>query len=589
MNRLFRADQLSAADYVLAIAVTASCFALFLQVDITDTGWHSINYYFWKPLEFYEHCARGVLDGCVYQPPIYIIFAIWLYPYKLLGVITDPNSFPLYLSYWLKFLTSIVYIVSSIVFYRIALVYSPNRAWAKYATAAWLTAPLAVFSQFIFSQYDIFYVVLTLCGFLFFLRQRTILASVYFGAAITFKLFPAFVFVPLLLLYEKNVYRLAVRCLIFVAPTVFFSLLFASSPAYIEGVRSFAETDRIYEASLEILSSGYSRIYLLFVSFTILCGVTYFAEVPNEARTIVAAYVWLIGSILPFVLVLWNPQWVIFLAAPIAFTSIIDHRERNFQLLDLVGMFCFVATTSLTWENNVDAAMFRSEIFRAGGLASPGNEIFQGSFSNSYYMSELFNWFGDHSRNVFLSLFCGYLALQAILKRNFLSGGFPPINTQHYSYSAIRKRLYVGLLIFLLPASIAIYKGVIDRESVVENDIERPNEIVSGASIESSFVAKGKTVKQVSLFLYCSRRIGSDPRGVSSDKISLDLVDSRNLSLATAAKTIAASRELSWTEFNFRAVPLQMNSRYTLRVTSNSGRSGDAFLLGGVRVRFSGQ
>src|SRR5436190_7300677 len=166
---LFPSNRLSKADYILGGILLLFCFFAFFQQDIFATGWTSLNYLFGSPLEFYENCKKiqgqGLSPAANYPPAIFLIFAAWLFPFKLLGVIKSPLFFSNYLVYWLKLLTSLVYLMTGFVFYQVTQLFQKDHEWGKFATWIWLTSPLAIFSQFIFSQYDIFYVFLTLLGF----------------------------------------------------------------------------------------------------------------------------------------------------------------------------------------------------------------------------------------------------------------------------------------------------------------------------------------------------------------------------------------------------------------------------------------
>jgi hypothetical protein len=562
----FPTGRLATADYVMGSMFLVSCFALFLHADIQSTGWYSLSYLFGSPLEFYENLKKGhgVFSGA-YLPPIYLIFALWLYPLKLLGVISGPEIFPLYLSYWLKILTTMAYMASGLVFYRISLRYCPDNEWAKYATAAWLISPLALFSQIIFSQYDIFYVLPTLAGFLMFLRGRPYSASALFSFAITVKYFPAFVFIPLLLLYEKRVWRIALCCLILIAPTLAINLVYSQSLAFIEGVRNYTLLDRIYEASLNIGYSGYWRVYLLLALFTVLCGLAYFTEVTEATLPRIAAYFLLTSSLLPFCFIFWHPQWMIFPAAAIVLTSAISGNSAKFMVLDLVGMFFFVATTSLTFRNNVDGTMFRPPWPNAG-------------FDNSFPMATLFDWFGEHSRNVFLSGFWGYLVLQVILKFKVLLQEVVMQRPEGIDYGNIRRRLYIGLAIFLLPVFFSIYKSHPKTRDSLDSYAPMPvaeYPILHVGSLEQTFIAKGNILKQVSL----SFGVVGTPK---SDVISIEIADAGGNRLATVNKTLSMPDDIAWCpwhEFYFDPIHVSNNARYRLRLTSLAGTSGNAFTL----------
>jgi hypothetical protein len=567
-NAIFPAERLRTLDYIIAVAFSSLCFVLFLHSDLQGTGWCSVNYLYGSPLELYENCQRGHGDFYAnYLPTIYIVFSLWLYPLKLLGLLSGPEQFPLYMAYWLKTLTTIAYVMSGVVFYRIALNYVPDNSRARYSVAMWLTTPMAFFSQFIFSQYDIFYVLPTLAGILLFLRGRSYAASAIFSVAITVKYFPIFVFLPLLLLNEKRFWRIFICCLILVGPAVASNFIYNSSSAFIAGVRHYVLLERIYESSFSVGYAGYWRVYVLPALFVVLCGLAYFSDVSGAARSRQVAYVWLVASILPFAFIFWHPQWLMFPAAAIALTSAISGGGAKFMLLDLFGMVFFVATTALTFQGGVDATMVRGELFGA-------------AFDNSFPMERLFSWFGDHSRNVFLSCLWGYFLLQICLKWRLLI----PDEERHYlvsqDYTHIRCRLYVGLSIFLLPAAASFYNSspksrwaFFEDSHATLSVAEYP--LLRTGSLEQTFVASGNLLAQVSLAFA--------PVGVlRSDVISLEILDARGNRLRKIDRRFEVSDDglwQSWKEFAFDPIPVSRSDHYRLRLTSLSGTPEGAFGL----------
>ena len=444
---LFPTFRLSRTDYLIGGGLLVFCFFSFFQGDIYVTGWNSLNYLFGNPLDFYENCKKfqgaGKLAMANYPPSIFAVFAAWLYPFKLFGLIKSPAYFPLYLVYWLKLLTSLIYLATGYIFYQVTQCYHSNKAWGKYAAWLWLTTPFALFSQFIFSQYDIFYVFLTLVGFLFFIKKQVFLASLLFGIAITFKYFPLFVFFPLLFLFEKKTLKLALAVLIFFIPILLVNFLYGHSPVFIEGVIRFSAIPRVFLAGIDI--GGGLQIYYLVILYTVLTGVTYCIK---EYTLEIAAYIFLIASSLPFLFIFWHPQWILFLTPAIALTTVITNEKEKmgkFLLLDLFGMFFFIAYVVITFQDNVDAAQFQAHLFHI-------------SLDNHYKMANLFKRVGLYSQNIYFSMFGGYLLLQFILK-------YPRIlkeksdQTKTYSYRDIRIRYYVGFAIFLIPLMIVIYKN----------------------------------------------------------------------------------------------------------------------------------
>jgi hypothetical protein len=433
-------------DFICAFVLFLLCFFSFYHGDIWGVGWDSLNYLFSHPSEFYENTKkiRGggtTMSGTPYPPSIYIFFALWLAPFKLLGFIHSPLHLAFHYTYWLKTLTTIVYVFSGYLFYNISKYYFPCEKHYKYASIAWLTMPLAFFSQFIFSQYDIFYVSFTLWGILSFLRKNSYKAAFFFGIAITFKYFPAFVFFPILLLIEKHFLKISLHTCVFSLPLLLMNALYSDSPAYIEGVRSHGSIYRVFLSTLEI--GGGWKILLLVASFTIFCGVLFFHDTTEKNLPRHISYVWLVSSILPFLYIVWHPQWMMFVAPPIVLTSLLYKNYDRFFLLDLIGMFFFVASVSILFQNNVDTAMFRSDFWGFNP-------------THRYLMARIFGKFGNESGLIFLSGFWAYLILQIILKLTLFFKDHT--KNESFDYSIIKRSFFTGLAIFLIPATYALYK-----------------------------------------------------------------------------------------------------------------------------------
>ncbi|TKW77638.1 MAG: DUF2029 domain-containing protein, partial [Bradyrhizobium icense] len=325
---IFSPFRLSTVDYLLGGLLFLFCYFAFFHYDIFATGWNSLNYLYGNPLDFYQNCkkiqGKGIFEPASYPPSIFLIFALWLYPLKLLGIIKTPLYFPLYLVYWLKVLTTLVYIATGLVFYRVTQIYQKNREWGIYSTWIWFVSPLAIFSQFIFSQYDIFYVFFTLFGFFIFLKKKPYIGSILFGLAITFKYFPLFVFIPLLLFFEKKIIKIMVCGLIFSIPTVITQILYIHSPAYITGVLGFSPIARVFSAGL---TYNGQKVYYIFAIFLILSGITYYLDLYKNYKK-VAAFIFLFASIFPFLFISWHPQWLIFVTPAMALTTALAKKNK---------------------------------------------------------------------------------------------------------------------------------------------------------------------------------------------------------------------------------------------------------------------
>jgi hypothetical protein len=539
---IFPQTRLVPLDYAIAAAVLIACFFSFANVDLDYLGKNSLNYLFGSPLDFYENAKKyqPAYGGATYPPTLYLVFAVWLYPWKLLGVITRPDYFPPYLVYWLKLATSITYLAASYTFYHIAKEYFPEGARARYATAAWFTAPLAVFSQFVFAQTDIFHVALMLVGYLLMIRGR------------------------LTWLLEKRVGRVAGYLLLVAAPTLLVQTIYAHSPAFISNPINQLLIERLYVASITATDDrwwidGSLRIYLLPLAYFALSALSYFRKVLPETRLRDCAYIWLTSSVLLFVPILWHPQWLILAVPAMTLTSMMSDRLRSFLVLDLLGMAVFVGALSFIFEDSADALMFRGDLL---GI----------DFHNSYLMDRLFNWFGDHSANVFYTGFSAYLLLQIVLNYGLFARQHNLGQLESPYYGDIRLRLYIGLALFLVPAVFAIRKDLTWGEVVVQNaGYEQEYPLTSQSTLEQSFMAQGRAIKSVSVLLRTWGRR-------AADDLSIELVDAEKKVLARETLETQPTHELSWHRFSFPiAVDVRKDSQYLFRVLSAKGSPGNAF------------
>lgn len=558
-KRLFPIYRLSKIDYFLGGILLLVCYFAFFQADIVATGWNALNYLYGNPLDFYENCKKiqgqGILAAASYPPTLFLLFALWLFPFKILGFINSPIHFPIYLVYWLKALTSLAYIATGFVFYRVTQTYREDQAWGIYATWIWLTSPLAIFSQFIFSQYDIFYVFLTLVGFFIFLKKRPYLASFIFGLAITFKYFPLFVFIPLLLFFEKKILKIILCGVIFSIPVLIIQGLYGHSPAYLSGVLEFAPIARVFSASLNYKNQ---EIYYIFAIFLILSGIAYYLDCSANVKK-TAGFIFLFSSIFPFLFIVWHPQWLLSITPAMALTSVLAQKNKisKFLLFDLCGMLFFIAYTVLAYPDNVDLVMFQAKLLHIPIHYFPN-------------MGDLFKVFKGFSVYVYLSLFWGYLVLNLILKYKFLLLD-TTFQSKNYLYTKVRQRYYIGIAIFIIPACILLLVNTNNSARYIVNPVREKvfGELTTGRVFEQSFIAEGSALKRADLFLTTFAR--------NNNKIvQLEVLTRDHKRLYLAKRFARLLQNNAWETFKLPTIKMQQGDTYLLRLTSPTSICGDA-------------
>lgn len=546
-------------DYIFGAVLLIFCFVSFRHADILVTIWASFGFYLtdWNNIYEYYLSFRGFIQP--YNPSTYIVFAIWFLPHYLFGLISDPPVYPAQAIFWMwaKLLCVLVYCLSGWCLYRLALYISKDNTWSKYTAALWLTAPIALFSQFIFSGYDVFYVVLTIVGVHTFLQNRLWQASILFGIAITFKTFPAFVFLPLLFLYEKRLWRLIAHFAVFYGPSLLYRICYSGSQAYYDGVLSFSVLNKVFGPAIRV--SEHAIITLPFV-LALLSGIAYFTDITEENKVKSTLYVWLVGSIFPFFIIGWYPQWLMFMCPAMAVTTMLSRKQSAFLLLDIAGIFFLVAFIVSKFNNHVDGAIFvgAQQLLGYKSGIVPMYEFFIRSFM---------------TRDMYYTCFQAYLVLVVALKFRELRLREPlGIIATYIDIRHLRLYFCVGILMFVVPACWSVYKTMekVHLENAAQQQLFPPGPALSNRPLQQIFKpAQDMTIDKAELLLATYGR-------VNTCTVYLDILGPDGKSLARAIKPANEIKDNSWCQFTFDSVKLTAGTKYTLSLTSDSKEDSNA-------------
>ncbi len=149
----------------------------------------------------------------VYDLPLNLVFGIWGIPLYLWCsrsgelVINFPESF-LQMLYG-KSVLLIAFIFSALLVYKICRAININSQKSRWGAYIYFTSAMSISVIGVVGQCDIFCVCLTLLGLLAYIKNDNKKFLFWFIIAIQFKQFAFFVFMPLLLLREKNLLKIA--------------------------------------------------------------------------------------------------------------------------------------------------------------------------------------------------------------------------------------------------------------------------------------------------------------------------------------------------------------------------------------------
>ncbi|MBW5392068.1 DUF2029 domain-containing protein, partial [Brachyspira pilosicoli] len=432
-------NELTFMDWIIFIYILLMCFLLFNQyIDLQHTYMSSYAYLNGHFLDFYSYNKSQPFNWANannYMPSTYIVFAIWNLPFKIFNIGEKFYHYNQYIMFYNKLLIALFYVASMFIVYKILKQLSFNEKKSKITTYIWATSPLAIFSSFIFGQYDIFTFFFTLLGILFYFKKDDNKFILFFAIAITFKYFPLFVFIILLIAREKSILKIIKYSIYVFIPFIIETFIYIYDPAFRTGVWGFGAISYVLRSSISGLDI---KLFPLF--WIILCGYVLFTDIRNNKDF--NKYIFFYLSILSFLLFglsFWHPMWLIFITFFLAFGTAINKRYDVFLLIDIAFMFFSIMFTMNIWGKDYMEFFIEYGILKDIGIRNATitmSQIFKDKYSISF---------------TFIS---GILLLNAIFKHPKFC--FEDINEDiSNSMFLIRLRFIFGLAIFIIPAFIS--------------------------------------------------------------------------------------------------------------------------------------
>ena len=398
----------------LLIFFLVGCYLIFNQGDILITSTHGKDLLQLslkgKFLSFYSYTE----STAVYLIPLYILFAIWSIPVKIVYSLRGVNLWGK-LDYfgmnyidlmWYKLLPVVFCLLTCIVLKKILnelLMDERRKKWANYL---FLSFPILVFSQFIFGQYDSFNMFFTTLGLYYFIKRKYYKFSIAFSLGITFKLFPLFIFIPLVLLVEKRVFHIAKYVIIGLLGTILSNLIFITDAGF-KATKEF--TGSMYE---RIFTSGintqFGVISIFLVLFIAACVYAYLCKEKNKNKQdYISIYLCMAIYGAFYTFVFWHPQWVILLVPFWVISMLMSDNLKTSYILSIVMSAGYVLLSFLNWPCNVDETMINQGLLPV----ITGKRIYTCSgIKNIFSKSHIFN------SNMFITLFAAAIILNIILK-----------------------------------------------------------------------------------------------------------------------------------------------------------------------------
>lgn len=551
-------------DYILFAVCAAICYLVFQQGDIRHTGGCSFAYLQGHILDFYEWNVSQADMYASYMPSTYILFAIWNIPVRLLGILKAPKlevSYGLMMYY--KLLPTLFYLGSSVAMYKIMKEIEMGESRAKLCMFAFLTAPIGFYSQFLFGQYDSFTVFFMLLGIYYYLKDKRWLFLLYFALSIPFKYFSLLVFVPLLLLKEKTIWKIIRDMVLVAVPYIVELIIYLPSEIFREYVLGFMPTAYVYSASFP---TGSTDLSLVICSFCLICAWAYFKRVTG--KLLLAQWMCFFASLsctVIFGLSQWHPQWLLF-AVPFWVLGAFFHKDtKAFWMLDVLMMLFFCIYLSSIYMNNADQAMFGWGIF---GKNMFGKDVMP-YLGKELRMRELYYLKNFHMSG---TIFTALMAVTALAK-------YPPAAQVHIAQSiphamrALWMRFFAGISIFLVPAIICYAVAALPPYLCLDISNGRPEVAMIRKTVTQVFTAPDDDIVRVEFFEGTYGRVNAAPLYVTLSETKT------GRKISQMVYDTSRFKDNSWVAIPVREGDLKAGEEYRIDFECPEGTIADSICL----------
>lgn len=487
-------------DWILFLVLAVILSLLFQQSDLYHTAGSSIGYLNGHILDFYDYDAlHGIHPS--YFPLTYLMFAIWMLPLKIIGLLPalPGMNIGVHIALYAKILPCIIFLITVFLVRDIAMKLGMGKNKASLVSLSYATMPMAFFSQFIFGQYDVFIVVCVLMGIRSYLEHKRLPFLIWFGISFCFKYTSFLIFVPLLLLEEKKPLIILRDVIISLLPLLFFFLLYSPSPmfrAYAFGIGGKGDSpqDNIFLTSLFTGFAIGDRKYtvaLVPLFWALLSAYAYFTH-PKTREEEMDLMLWVLTMSLGvfFGFSKFHPQWLL-LVAPFWTLAAFRHKETNtFLLLELIFMFVMVGFFAHFIPNNVDQDMLNHGILR---------KTLGGNIGQEFAMQQQF---GFLSVDLYLTIMTTILLVFGIFHHpKFLCS--ERTYTEKYVRGWMLVRFLLGISIFVIPAmrSYAAHFTSPYETYRLQGVTGYLYGIGEGKTVTQTFVSEGSSIRKIQFYV----------------------------------------------------------------------------------------
>lgn len=374
---------------VLFLLSSALNFVAFGHRDVGHTAGSSYAYLFGHVTDFYTY-NQPIFERNDYFPSIYVAFALWMTPVKLLvspGIQNGVNISS-WEMLWAKFGVMLVFGATVLVMVRIARELFPARQQTqRMVVAAYLLSPFTAFAVGVFGRYDIIAILFMLSGLLHLLRGNKWKFALFFAISASFTYFALVLFAPLVLLRYKRIRDVALLTISVLSIAALEGVVYWSNPPF--------HTTVSFLASQYLKGNGQQGSLQSVILILIVVGLALLWRLPLDPSRLGATAVFA-GTLaygLMFVAVKWNLAWFALLVPLFALALGYLRRPGRFLLWESGVFVAYIWVAVNRWSHNIDMEMLRRGSLRS--LLGPPH----------LFLSDLYRWAATPWLNLVLTVF----------------------------------------------------------------------------------------------------------------------------------------------------------------------------------------
>lgn len=275
-----------------------------------------------------EICMRDISP---YDLSVNLVLGIWGLPLYLLGGTDYASSFAKLL--YGKSFFFFVFLISTWLVYKICRAIDLDDNKSKWAAFIYFTSSMAWHSICLVGNIDTLCITLTLAGVLAYIRGRDRECFVWFLLAFPFKQFAAFIYLPLLLLRDKNLFRDGFKLIAIAVVNTILSLPVLNCPGATARKSKFMldMVYRLFQRTIPFLNREISIFVLLYV---LLCAYCWLKEEPSEKRERNHMTLWAAMTAITITLssIRNHPQWFLYVT-PYMAAAVMYYAKRSDKIL----------------------------------------------------------------------------------------------------------------------------------------------------------------------------------------------------------------------------------------------------------------